>query len=32
MMIADPLLAQAVAMKEMKKEFVKFREDTGLSH
>lgn len=31
MMIADPLLAQAIVMKEIKKEFVKFIEDPGLS-
>lgn len=30
-MIADPLLAQAIVMKEIKKEFVKFIEDPGLS-
>lgn len=29
-MIADPLLAQAIVMKEIKKEFVKFIEDPGL--
>lgn len=31
MMIANPLLAQAIVMKEIRKEFVKFIEDPGLS-
>lgn len=30
-MIADPLLAQSIVMKEIRKEFVKFIEDPGLS-
>lgn len=32
MKITGPLLAQTIVMNEMRKEFVKFIEDTGLSH